>query len=74
MVWFEGTGEVHSGNSVLFIVIGSHVLCALYSYARIQYVYVTHTLAYVMHTLLVRYHTLCMQHTLLIPLYTLRIR
>jgi len=57
----QGKGTLHSGKSLLFIVVGSHMLCTLYLYARIRYEYVTHTLAYVMHTLLIRSHTLCIR-------------
>ena len=60
---YEGTGAVHSGKSVLFIVISSHMLCTLDPYAHVRYAYVTHTLAYVMYTLLIRSHTLCIRYS-----------
>ena len=58
-----GTWTVHSGNSVIFIVILSHMLCTLYPYAHVRYAYVTHTLAYVRHTLFIRSHTLWIRYS-----------
>jgi len=46
LVWKEGTGTVHSGKSVLYIDISSHMLYTLYLYAYVRYAFVTHTLEY----------------------------
>jgi len=43
--------------------IRSRTLCKRYSYARIRYAYVTHTLAHVMHTLFIRSHALCIRYS-----------
>jgi len=76
--------QVHTCNTHL--LIRSRTLCIRYSYARIRFACVTHTLAYVLHEFLIRSHTCCMRysyarirfacvtHTLAYVLHALRIR
>jgi len=62
--WKVGAIHSHKFTQVMHtLFIRSLTLCIRYSYARIRYAYVNHTLAYVMHTLLIRSHTLCIRYS-----------
>jgi len=62
--WKVGAMHSHKFTHVRHtLLIRSRTLCIRYSYARVRYAYVTHTLAYVMHTLLIRSHTLCIRYS-----------